>query len=806
MRLIASTAFGLEAVVARELSGTLSGSSALSQAVREVAIGSAGQVTFEGQWDAVALANLHLRCADRVAIEIARFPCPDFDALFDTMRAIQWSRWIAADGKADVKAKSLQSALTSVPAIQRASKKAIVDAMLANHGGTTLPESGSVYRIDVNLFRDDAVVTLDTTGRSLHRRGYRTDVGAAALKETLAAALVLLSFWKRDRPLADPFCGSGTIAIEAAMIGRNIAPGKSRDFAFEPWLEDASMLADFRSSAIRDEQPRLNQRLTASDIDAKVLRAARDNAARAGVLDDLHIQHAPADDLRSSRRFGCLITNPPYGRRLTAERSPSTPTRSGANHGTRNARGSGGSFRDANTRPDERRSPRWDNPIDPNLRDVYRGLIDVFRRLPTWSHYVFTAVKEFESIVDKPADRRRKLYNGRIECTYFQYHGPKPVLETREIAPSPIAEPNTHGEAQPQIVADEKRRDDGHSVAPEQSRTPKSTTIHLLHAEGQPAFGALGPEAARQSDEFAGRLRKRARHLRRYPTRRDIHCYRIYDRDVPEVPLVIDRYEDHLHITEFFRPHERDLAAHANWLEQMVAVAGDVLEVPAENIHFKSRGRQKGLTQHEKLSATGQRMKVREGGLQFWVNLDDYIDTGLFLDHRITRSMVRDAVKDRRVLNLFGYTGSFTVYAADGAARESLTVDLSHTYCDWARDNLKLNGFSLDRHRVRCQDVRQFVTQYAGEPFDVMVVDPPTFSNSKKTEHDWDVHKHASSLIRDLLPNLVEGGLIYFSSNFRRIKFDPSELPVRSHREISRQTVPDDFRDKRVHRCWVMTK
>ena len=804
MRLIASTAFGLEAVVARELSGTLSDAAALAKAVQDVAIGRAGQVTFEGNWDAVALANLHLRCADRVAIEIAKFPCKDFDALFDTIRAIDWSRWISPDGKIDVKAKSLQSGLSSVPAIQRAAKRAIVDNMLAKHGGTTLPESGPAYRIDVNLFRDEAIVTLDTTGRSLHRRGYRIDVGGAALKETLAAALVLLSFWKRDRPLADPFCGSGTIAIEAAMIGRNIAPGKARPFAFESWMDDPSMLADLRASAVGDEQPRLNQRLSASDVDAKVLRAARDNAERAGVLDDLHIQHAAAKEFRSSRRFGCLITNPPYGRRLTASpaslgarppaapRSRSTSSGSGAKYGM-SPQQRGRPPAAANSHPDDRRGGRWKPSIDPELRQVYRDLVDVFRRLPTWSHYVFTAVQEFESIVDKPADRRRKLYNGRIECTYFQYHGPKPVLETREIeSPAKVARQPSSGEPP--------------EDSPEKVSQPRTTTVHLLHAEGEPAFGALGPEAKRQSDEFANRLRKRARHLRRYPSRRDIHCYRIYDRDVPEVPLVIDRYEEHLHVTEYFRPHERDLAAHANWLEQMVAVAGEALDVPAEKVHFKSRGRQKGLTQHEKFSETGRRMQVREGGLKFWVNLDDYIDTGLFLDHRVTRSMVRDAVKGQRLLNVFGYTGSFSVYAADGAARETLTVDLSHTYCDWARDNLKLNGFSLDQHRVRCQDVRQFVSDYSGPAFDVMVVDPPTFSNSKKTDQDWEVHKHATSLLRDLLTHLVDGGKIFFSSNFRRIKFDPAELPLSAHREISRQTVPEDFRDKRVHRCWLLTK
>jgi 23S rRNA (guanine2445-N2)-methyltransferase / 23S rRNA (guanine2069-N7)-methyltransferase len=722
--LIATCAFGLEAIVRRELEGL----------GIDAKIQSSGRVHFQGDWETICKANLWLRTADRVLIRVAEFPAADFDALYDTTRDLNWAAWIPRDGQFPVTGRSIDSTLTSVPAVQRTVKKAVVESLKRDHLRDDLPETGCLFKLDVSLLKDIATLTIDSTGRSLHRRGYRTLISTAPLKETLAAAMVLLSYWRPGKPLLDPFCGTGTIPIEAAMIGRNLAPGLHRDFPFFDWpLFRRQIWDDLCSDAVARQTGPLEERLLGSDIDPRSLRAARENAERAGVENDIHFEPRDVREISSRRRFGCLITNPPYGSRIGAD---------GQSYQSR----------------DEIRA----------LDDLYRTLPEVLRHFPTWSHYIFTSYADFEGVVGRQADRRRKLYNGRIECTYYQFHGPKPVVETR-------------GQDDEAIV--------------------------LVHADGPAAFGGVTEKGRHQAEIFAARLKKLARHLRRWPTKREITCFRLYERDVPEIPLVVDRYENHLHLSEYERPHDRDPAGHAAWLELMVQTAAQTLEVPIENTHFKSRSRQQGLTQHEKVNDTRNRFVVKEGGLKFLVNLDDYVDTGLFLDHRLTRAMVRDEAKGKDVLNLFAYTGSFSVYAADGAARSTTTVDLSKNYLDWATDNMKLNHFSGKEHRYFASDVPSFVRDhFEGQHYDLVILDPPTYSNSKRTQQDWDVQKDAVPLIRQVLKLMRPDGVIYFSTNFRRFKFDPALVPEATIREISQKTVPEDFRNRRIHRCWRIVK
>jgi 23S rRNA (guanine2445-N2)-methyltransferase / 23S rRNA (guanine2069-N7)-methyltransferase len=428
------------------------------------------------------------------------------------------------------------------------------------------------------------------------------------------------------------------------------------------------------------------------------------------------------DEVTSKKRFGCLITNPPYGQRI------------GRDH---------------------------------DLEMLYQAMPDVFRKLPTWSHFILTAFPDFERTIGRNADRRRKLYNGRIECTYFNFHGPKPVT----------------------------------------TKIESETETPYVHAAGNAAFGTLDEKAAHQAELFSVRLKKRAKHLRRWPAKRDITCMRIYERDVPEIPLIVDRYEDALHITEYERPHDRDPAQHGNWLDLMAATAAEALEVPKANVFLKSRLRQRGDSQHLKIADTKKRMEVSEGGLKFLVNLADYVDTGLFLDHRVTRGMVRDAAKGATFLNLFAYTGSFSVYAADGGAKQTTTVDLSRAYLDWARDNMDLNGFRGPEHQYIASDVGQFISNHpGGEKYDLVVVDPPTFSNSKRTDNDFEVQRDAVPLLNNLMPLVRTGGVIYFSNNFRRFKFDQAAVNATEIHEISKQTVPEDFRNRRIHRCWRIVK
>ena len=731
--LIATTAFGLEAIVRRELK-------ALGY---EATICSPGRLRFQADISAISRCNLWLRTADRILIELASFLATDFDTLFETAQTIAWNEWLPNDANIRVVGRSLRSQLSSVPACQRTVKKAIVEQLLKSHHVTALPETGIQFKVEIAILNDQATLSIDTTGPSLHKRGFRQAVSKAPLKETLAAALVLLSFWKKERPLIDPFCGSGTIPIEAALIGRNLAPGLQRAFDAEAWPNiPSSIWSAAREEAHDLTQPAFEERLIGTDSNGRVLQSARDNAARAGVSELVHFQQKAFDELSSQKRHGCVIANPPYGQRLGEEE---------------------------------------------DLVPLYESVPLVLRKLPTWSHYILTAMPNFETIIGRQADRRRKLYNGRIECTYFQFHGPRPSTRGLQ-GTSPTAPAN-----EPTADPSREKLSISTSAPPTQSLPP--------------VFGGVNPKSHEQAELLQRRLRKRAKHLRRWPTQRGISCFRLYERDIPEIPWVVDRYEDHLHITEYERPHERDIGQHADWVDLLKRAAAASLDIDPQNVFFKRRQRQRGTSQHAHLAKASYEIIVQEGGLQFIVNLSDYIDTGLFLDHRITRKMVQDLADQKTFLNLFGYTGSFSVYAAHGGAAQTTTVDSSQTYLTWAQRNMRQNGFTGQHHGFIQSDAQAFVAALPPvETYDLVVVDPPTFSNTKNTTAVWDIQKDYAALINRLIPCMKPAGIIFFSTNFRRFQFDSNRIHANTVHEISRQTVPDDFRNRRIHRCWKIQK
>ncbi len=774
--LIATSAFGLEAVVARELKGLGYESKVIQP----------GRLLFKASPPAICRTNVHLRVAERVLVCVAQIPASNFDDLFDGVGGLPWEDWIPRDGQFPVGGRSRKSQLTSVPALQRATKRAIADR-LASYYGSSLPETGPLYPIEVALLDDVATLTIDTTGDGLHKRGYRPLTGPAPLRETMAAALVQLSFWKADRPFLDPFCGSGTIPIEAAMIGRNIAPGLRRQFTAESWSQiTPETWASVRASAESMILPALTEKLVATDADPNVLSTARYHAERAGVASDIHWQQRDFGDLTSKREYGCLICNPPYGRRLEEQ---------------------------------------------PSIDELLASFPMVLRRLPTWSHFILSSNSEFESIIGQRANRRRKLYNGRIECQYYQFHGPKRVPDghPRRARPyttsaTPATEDlNAMSEPPPQTPTAQHLVKQ-HLVAPSPavqaptsdlerptgvSKPPPAAPSNARPFTEVPAFGGLDSEAQRQANEFSNRLKKRARHLRRWP-KRGTTCFRLYERDIPEIPLIVDRYDEYLHIAEFDRPHDRTPAQHADWLDLMIKTAAAALEVSPKNVYFKRRSRQRDRMQYQKVDSSEAIVTVQESGLAFRVNLSDYLDTGLFLDHRNTRRMVRETANGTRFLNLFGYTGTFTVYAAAAGARETVTVDASATYLDWARENLRLNGLFGAQHQLIRADAISFLkttlSDASYDPFDLVVVDPPTYSNSKRTSRDWDVQRDYAEALNLIAPKLTDGGIIYFSTNFRRFRFDASSLPQLKAHEISKQSVPEDFRNRRIHRCWRLER
>ncbi len=377
--------FGLEAVTKREIYN-------LGYDITHV---EDGRVAFSGDAEAICRANIFLRSAERVLLQVGRFPATTFDELFEGIRALPWEEYIPRDGKFWVtKASSIKSRLFSPSDIQSIAKKAMVERMKQSYHLDWFPEDGAAYPVRIFLLKDEVTVTIDTSGESLHRRGYRLLSSRAPLTETLAAALILLTPWKQDRILVDPFCGSGTFPIEAAMLAANIAPGMNREFAAEKWTNLVTRKLWYEAVEEARELVSADVRVDIQgyDIDAEVLKAARANAKRAGVDGMIHFQQRAVEDLHHPKKYGFLITNPPYGERLE----------------------------------DRKQLPR-----------LYRQIGEAFAGLEDWSLYMITSYEDAERYIGRKADRNRKIYNGMIKTYFYQFMGKKPpkrdsVLQTGE--------------------------------------------------------------------------------------------------------------------------------------------------------------------------------------------------------------------------------------------------------------------------------------------------------------------------------------------------------------------------------------
>lgn len=363
--------FGLEALIAKELKW-------LGYETHRV---EDGRVTFLGTFHDVAKANLYLRCGERVLIKVGEFSAVSFEELFEKTKALDWSRWLSKNSAFPVKGFCLKSTLASMRDCQAIIKKAIVSSLSEKYGIEWFEESGANYQVQFSVMKDLVTLMIDTSGDGLHKRGYRRISNAAPLKETIAAAMVMLSFWKYEYPLCDPFCGSGTLPIEAAMFKKNIAPGLMRTFACESFDQsDPVLWARLREEAQskRRDTP-LN--ILASDIDPATIEIATENARIAGLSDVIKPQVGDATKFTSDVRYGSIICNPPYGERLSDAKE---------------------------------------------CQKLYRDIGKAFSKLPDWSYYILASDENFENTFGRKADKRRKIYNGMIKCNIFQYYGARP--------------------------------------------------------------------------------------------------------------------------------------------------------------------------------------------------------------------------------------------------------------------------------------------------------------------------------------------------------------------------------------------
>lgn len=382
MQITVSAPSGLEGVVKREIY-KLTGDD--STAIN-------GRIEVVGDLSKVALFNLHLRTASRVFIKLGSFKAQTFDELFDGIQSIDFENYIDKKGKIEVYGSSIESKLTSVQACASIIKKAICKRLISKYN-TELTESGERYKIEFVLRRDYCIISLDTSGESLNKRGYRKElIGDAPLKENVAAALILLSVWNKSRPLADLFCGSGTIPIESALIAKNIAPGLYRDFDFLHYKKfDLSFWEDMKKDAINAIDNKTELKIYAFDIEESQIRLARKHAEKAGVLDVIHFQRGDMREFSSKLKGGVIITNPPYGERLLDRKT---------------------------------------------IVSLYRDYGEVFNKLNNWSAYTLTSVSDFERLFRKKANKKRKIYNGKIECNYFAVLGEKPEKTDKKFTKS----------------------------------------------------------------------------------------------------------------------------------------------------------------------------------------------------------------------------------------------------------------------------------------------------------------------------------------------------------------------------------
>lgn len=305
-------------------------------------------------------------------------------------------------------------------------------------------------------------------------------------------------------------------------------------------------------------------------------------------------------------------------------------------------------------------------------------------------------------------------------------------------------------------------------------------------------------------NDFINRLGKNLKHQLKWAKRQNLVAWRIYDRDIPQFPFAIDVYGEHIHLQEYDTGWLMQPENYQQWLDEVCEAVQFVVGFPKENIHLKQRIRQKGTAQYEKTGTNGNDFIVHENGRAFWVNLDKYLDTGLFLDHRNTRQKIGSIAAGKRFLNLFSYTGSFTVYAATGGAIYSETVDLSNTYLDWAKRNFQLNHMDLNVHQIVRADVFQYLVDAVkqNKQFDLIVLDPPSFSNSKKMLDILDIQRDQAKLIDGAMRLLAQDGILYFSNNLRSFTLDDAIEVRYVAKDISKQSVTDDFRNKKIHQCW----
>jgi 23S rRNA (guanine2069-N7)-methyltransferase / 23S rRNA (guanine2445-N2)-methyltransferase len=687
-------------------------------------------VKFQGALETGYRACLWSRTATRVLLSLGSLPATSTETLSAAIRRIDWRDHLAPGATLACACSGGNESIRHTLYGAQMLKDGVCDSLRESTGERPdiRPERPDVL-LHLHVEGKEALLSVDFSGESLHRRGYRQETGPAPLKENVAAAVLLRSGWsalcEEGAALVDPMCGSGTFLTEGALIAADAAPGLTREyFGFQHWRgHDAPLWERLRAEAHARRAARTPRRcIVGSDIDAGAVRMSLANVAQAGVGDWVHVEKRSLGDLQPpAGPPGLLVCNPPYGERIGAESS---------------------------------------------LPSLYGELGLVLReRFTGWQAAILTGNPPLARHLGVYAKRSHRFMNGTIECRLLRF----------ELDAASVQRP----------------------------------------AEAVRADWAQRPGA----QMFANRLRKNLRQLQPWAAREQIECFRVYDADMPEYAFAIDLYgrePRHVYVQEYAAPKSVGEEGARERRREAFAVLPDVLGVPAAHIHSRTRQAQKGSAQYEKRAGgadgaegadSAERYVVAEGGLKFWVNFRDYLDTGLFLDHRVVRDMLRGWARGGDFLNLFCYTGSATVFAAAGGARSSTSVDLSHTYLEWAQQNLLLNDLAGTQHRLQRADCLEWLEQAhaGGAAYDLIFLDPPTFSNSKRMQGVLDVQRDHVGMVRRSMQLLRPGGRLVFSTNFSRFRLDAAALGDFSVEDITARTISRDFeRNARIHHCYLV--
>ncbi len=701
--LVATCSKGTEQLVADELCAF--GATEIEQIV--------GAVSWKGTLAAAYRSCLWSRFCSRILLQIAKFSINDDVTLFRDLAAIDWASHLDVTSTLAVDCVVAQGALKIHSGFAALKLKDVIVDQFRHRTGQrpSVDTSRPDVRVNLMIGKNQAVVAIDLSGDSLHRRGYRQKAAKAPLKENLGAALVALSDWLQQSPpvsLLDPMCGSGTLLIEAALMFGDSAPGLFRNyFGLLGWKQhDSQLWESLVEEALQREQDaesKIWPKILGYDSDPDVIRIARKNVKNAGLEDKIHIQQAELAELQTSDKKGVLLSNLPFGERLMEK--------------------------------DE-------------VARLYNAVGHIVKKqCPGWQLAVLLSNAELTDSFALAWQEKYRFYNGPLACRFLV------------------------------------------TTVPAANDDPFVWNIHrpLVKGPGQ---------------DFANRLYKNSKKIKSWAAKQGITCYRVYDRDLPEYNLAVDIYEKYIHVQEFAAPASIPPDIAAERFRQARAMIEEVFGVRRDRIFVKTRQRQRGKKQYQKKNSRTKMYPVQEGVCRYLVNFTDYLDTGLFLDHRPTRRRIYQEVAGKKFLNLFGYTGTATIQAAAGGASATVTVDLSKTYLQWMRLNLFLNGFDTIKNTTVCMDCLRWLEQNE-ETFDFIFVDPPTFSNTKKAKRVFDIQRDHYRLLVKAMGCLSQYGILIFSTNFKKFRLDSSLEKKYQVRDITKSSIPFDFeRNKKTPRCW----